>query len=405
MRILIAALSRDLIGGVEKYLQSVIPPLLERGHSIGIVYEFRSNRERESIASGLDVPSWCAGELGMESTLASVRAFAPDVVYSQGLSDEALEQALLDSYVTAFYAHTYWGTCITGRKTHSLPRIEPCERRFGVACLAQYYPRRCGGLNPSTMWQLFQIESRRNARLPQYEAVLTASRHMLREYERHGVSPERLHLVPLPVAEDSRAASEAPQRTTPGNRILFVGRLMDVKGVDYLLRAIPPAEAKLGRNLHLTIAGDGPDRERLEQIARYLGIAAEFTGWIASDRRSDLMRGGDLLAVPSLWPEPFGMVGVEAGGLGMPAVGFAVGGIPDWLISGETGEVAPGDPPTVEGLADAIARALADPEHYRKLCAGAWRKASEFSLERHLSELERILSAKASAAQMTPLIA
>lgn len=404
MRILIATLSRDVIGGVEKYVQSVIPALLGRGHSIGLAYEYPSNREPEATGSGLDVRSWCAGELGVESTLRSIRAFAPDVVYSQGLDSEALEQALMGSYHTAFYAHTYWGTCISGRKCHSLPRLEPCGRRLGTACLAHYYPRRCGGLNPATMWQLFQIQSRRKARLPQYEAVLTASRHMLREYERHGVSAERLHLVPLPIGEALLEAAEPPSRM-PGNRILFVGRLMDVKGLDYLLRAIRPAEAKLRRSLHLTIAGDGPDRANLERMARRLGVAAEFTGWVASDGRSDLMRSTDLLAVPSLWPEPFGMVGVEAGRLGVPAVGFAVGGIADWLISGETGELAPGDPPSVDGLADAIARALDDPKHYRNLCVGAWRKSSEFSLERHISQLELILSPKASAAQMTPSVA
>jgi glycosyltransferase involved in cell wall biosynthesis len=404
MRILIATLSPDLIGGVEKYLQSVVPALLGRGHSIGLLYEYPSDGKGEGIDSGLDVRSWCARELGVESTLRSIGAFAPDVVYSQGLESEALEQGLLDGYFTAFYAHTYWGTCITGTKTHSLPRFEPCTRRLGIACLAHYYPRRCGGLNPATMWQLYQIQSRRKERLPEYKAVLTASRHMLREYERHGVSPERLHLVPLPVGDSSRQAAEAPSRT-PGNRILFLGRLMDVKGLDYLLQAIPRAESKLGKPLHLTVAGDGPDRAHLERMARRVGVMAEFTGWIGSERRSDLMRSSDLLAVPSLWPEPFGMVGVEAGRFGMPAVGFAVGGIPDWLISGETGELAPGDPPTVEGLADAIVRALADPEHYRKLCAGAWRKASEFNLDRHISQLELILSPQLSAAQITPSMA
>ena len=68
-------------------------------------------------------------------------------------------------------------------------------------------------------------------------------------------------------------------------------------------------------------------------------------------------------------------------------------------------ELAPGDPPTVAGLAEAIVRALADPEHYRNLCAGARRKASEFSLDRHVSQLDLILSPKTSAVHMTHSIA
>ena len=101
----------------------------------------------------------------------------------------------------------------------------------------------------------------------------------------------------------------------------------------------------------------------------------EFAGWLNTEKKLDLLREADLIAVPSLWPEPFGLVGIEAGCYGVPAVGFAVGGIPDWLIPGQTGELAPGDPPTAAGLSEAIVRALADPSHYRRLSAGAWEMA------------------------------
>jgi len=96
--------------------------------------------------------------------------------------------------------------------------------------------------------------------------------------------------------------------------------------------------------------------------------------------------------VPSLWPEPFGLVGIEAGHLGVPAVGYAVGGIPDWLIAGVSGELAPGDPPSPRGLADAIVRALSNHDHYNRLCAGARQTAELFSVDQHVNHLEAILS-------------
>ena len=49
--------------------------------------------------------------------------------------------------------------------------------------------------------------------------------------------------------------------------------------------------------------------------------------------------------VPSIWPEPFGQVGPEAGLYGVPAAAFAVGGTPSWLTDGVNGRLAPGDPP------------------------------------------------------------
>jgi len=128
----------------------------------------------------------------------------------------------------------------------------------------------------------------------------------------------------------------------------------------------------------------------------------EFMGWVPTVEKLNLMRQVDLLAVPSLWPEPFGLVGIEAGCLGLPAVGYATGGIPDWLVAGETGELAPGDPPTVEGLAEAMIRALASPEHHTRLATGAWSLAKLFTLENHLARLEPILTGLPSPVARQP---
>lgn len=402
MRILIANSRRILVGGVEKYLQILIPALLQRGHSVGLLYEYPSDASTEGIDSeGQGLSSWCSKQLGVDSVLRSLKAWAPDIVYSHGLDDGALERSLLDSYPAVLYAHTYYGTCVSSRKCHAWPRLEPCARKLGPACLALYFPRRCGGLDPRTMWQLYRLQSERNSRLPAYQAVLVASRHMYREFEQNGVPSDRLRLVPLPI-EGSVAGASAPKPKPLGYRLLFVGRLMDVKGVSLLLRAISLAATRLQHPLSLTIAGDGPERGAIEDLVRQQDLSVEFTGWVDNERRADLMRQTDLIAVPSLWPEPFGMVGVEAACFGTPAVAFAVGGIPDWLIPGTSGELAAGNPPTADGLAEAILRAVADPGHYQKLRTGAWEMSKQFGLDAHLCELERVLRAALPGAPDIP---
>src|SRR5204862_7749490 len=110
-----------------------------------------------------------------------------------------------------------------------------------------------------------------------------------------------------------------PARRGDRNRVLFIGRVTDVKGVDYLFRAIGPAERALGRPLSVTIAGNGGEETRLRALAERLRLNAEFTGWIDAANRMRRIRESDLLAVPSLWPEPFGLVGIEAGCSGLPA--------------------------------------------------------------------------------------
>jgi glycosyltransferase involved in cell wall biosynthesis len=116
--------------------------------------------------------------------------------------------------------------------------------------------------------------------------------------------------------------------------VLFVGRLVPEKGTDRLLEIVSRFVG-----LTLTVAGDGPERPRLEGLARDLGIAGrvEFLGAVARDRIGALYRACRAVAVPSLWPEPFGIIGLEAMAAGRPVVAFRTGGIPEWLEDGVNG--------------------------------------------------------------------
>ena len=392
MRVLIAASHRNIVGGLEKYLQTLIPGLVKRGHLPGLLYENAFEAGREAIDSpAIPLDSACVSDQGLPAVIEWAKEWRPDIVYSHG-TESALEEALLNTFPSVLYIHTYRGMCISERKCHAYPNVRPCSRPLGAGCLALYLPRRCGGLSPLTMWREYGLQTERRNRFSKYRAILTNSTHMRRELENNGVESGRVSVLRLPLAE--LAGGALPRsRPFPASEILFVGRLSNVKGADYLLRAMPEAEARLGRKLRLTVAGEGPDRQKLQELARARSINAEFVGWVSSQRRDELMRNAHLLAAPSLWPEPFGLIGIEAGRFGLPAVGYEVGGIPDWLIPGVSGELAGGNPPTVSGLADAIVRAIQDPAHYQKLSEGASQVAERYSLDDHVLQLETILSA------------
>jgi glycosyltransferase involved in cell wall biosynthesis len=121
-----------------------------------------------------------------------------------------------------------------------------------------------------------------------------------------------------------------------------------------------------------------------------LGVPTDFPGWVEAEGRLELLRNADVLIVPSLWPEPFGMVGVEAASVGVPAVAYRAGGIVDWLRPGVTGELAEGFGSRT--LALALERALRDPQHHHRLRLGAWHAAHEFGGQRHVSGLETFFS-------------
>jgi glycosyltransferase involved in cell wall biosynthesis len=170
-----------------------------------------------------------------------------------------------------------------------------------------------------------------------------------------------------------------------------------LKGGVALLEALIGLPQRLGRPVHLTFAGDGRDRPRWEARAQRVcaaspGLSVEFTGWIDADRLPRLFLRSHLLVVPSLWPEPFGLVGPEAAAYGIPAVAWAVGGIPDWLKDGVNGHLAAGKPPTTAGLADAILKCLSDPDHYRRLRRGALEAAGAApGVAQHVAALTEVL--------------
>lgn len=389
MRILIANWHRTVQGGAEKYLSVLIPELLRRNHSLALAHGYRPRSGAAIDPPEARLPAWTVEEYGVGGVLDEVSAWGPDVIYAHGIESEQLENLLVTRFPAVVFVHDYSRTCPSGRKCHAFPRIEPCHRRFGPACLALYYPRRCGGLNPLTMWRDYQRQARRFALVLRYRAVMVASVHMRAELERHSVDPAQIHVVRLPVAE--AAEPDTGDREHIPDRILFTGRLIQVKGAHYLLRAIHEASAALNRPLRLTVAGTGPEQPVLEQLAQTLHLDVQFKGWVGDEQRHQLMRESDLLAVPSLWPEPFGLVGPEAGSAGLPAVAYASGGIPEWLVPGVSGELAPAEPPTVSGLAAAIERAIGDPAHYRNLRSGARSMARTFVLDEHVTALERIL--------------
>lgn len=390
MKILIANELGSVLGGRETYLQELIPYLRRAGHDLGFAFGQLPGAEAPSIVGGDRGPVWRLPE-----DRAKIVAWKPDVVYLHGLSDPDAEGMLAADYPTVYFPHGYYGTCISGTKCYSRAGHQPCRRALGPGCLAAYLPRGCGGWNPATMLTLYRAQRRHGANLHQYRTVLVASRHMADEYRRHGVEESRLHVMPLFPTSTTPASSPPSPRTRSG-RVLFVGRMTSLKGLIHLVRALPVAAEKLGRRLTLVAAGDGPERAEAEAAARTAGLGAEFLGWIDAERREAEMRKADLLAVPSVWPEPFGLVGIEAGCVGLPSVAFAVGGIPDWLIPGVSGESAPGDRPNPQQLADAFVRALADDVHWNRLRLGAWETARRFTPEAHMDRLIPILEAARS---------
>jgi glycosyltransferase involved in cell wall biosynthesis len=391
MRVVFATRERAMVGGLETYVRGAMTALGAARVDVALLAESDAPRERDTIDAGIRGPVWCVSEAGASSALASVRNWRPDVIYVHGLESPALADDLIETAPTVYFAHGYHGVCISGEKMHKRPVAVPCNRHFGWQCLLQFYPRRCGGLNPLTMWRDFSREANEHERLARYAAIVTGSEHMRSEYAR-AVPLERVHRIPMLVRKTSIARSQAPGLEESRRRLLFAGRMTELKGGQVFLDAIPEVARALAVPIEVTMMGDGPSRaswqNRATRIeARGNGVSIRFPGWLSNTHLAREIVSTDLLVVPSLWPEPFGTIGVEAARLGIPSAAFDVGGISEWLLDGVNGVLAPADPPTASGLASAIVKCVGDEGTYARLSRGALESASRFDADAHIAAL------------------
>ncbi len=159
-----------------------------------------------------------------------------------------------------------------------------------------------------------------------------------------------------------------PPKTYP--RLLTLCRLQTHKGIDSVLTALPKIIAQFP-DLKYTIAGDGPDRDRLEKLVDELKLRdfVEFIGALEEDQISKLYSEQDLFILLSRehkhWVEGFGLVFLEAALFKLPSLGGNSGGIPEAILEGQTGWLV--DPLHPEKIAAKLKELLSDPVLLKKV--------------------------------------
>jgi glycosyltransferase involved in cell wall biosynthesis len=201
------------------------------------------------------------------------------------------------------------------------------------------------------------------------------------------VEPEhwdKLHVVRCGV----RPADYAGEPSAPNGafRVLTVGRLAPMKGFAVLLDAVGRLVGQ-GRDVRLSIVGDGPDAPALEARARALGIADRvvFRRALGAPEVAGELRQADAFCLPS-FAEGVPVVLMEAMAAGLPVVATRVMGVPELVRDGESGLlVAPGRD---EPLAQALATLAADPQRRREMGHAGRRIVSEqFDVDRSAEAL------------------
>ncbi|KUM35754.1 glycosyltransferase [Arthrobacter sp. EpRS71] len=213
-----------------------------------------------------------------------------------------------------------------------------------------------------------------------------------------GINRSRISIAPCGVDLTLFPGTSDAEPKTRTHRILSVGRLVQRKGVDLIIQALPLlAEAGFNDVELLIVGGSGdaltleedPEAQRLHTLAKELGVEDKVTmrGQVPRDAMPGIFRSADAV-VCAPWYEPFGIVPLEAMACGIPVVAAAVGGLRETVVDQKTGlHVPPRDP---EALAVALGKLLADPDLRADMGrAGARRARSRYSWERIAAVTEK----------------
>jgi glycosyltransferase involved in cell wall biosynthesis len=261
--------------------------------------------------------------------------------------------------------------------------------RFGIPVVGQYH----GGHSPAHV----PLRGLRRWAIRRAARILTPNREEYHRVRDAYAIDDGVDYLPHPVSRlaassTSRAAVKAGLGLGKCDRyVLFLGRLdANHKGTDVLLSAFRLLAERFS-DLHLVIAGRGPDSDVLERYAVDLP-RVHFLGWVASrEQVGDLLSAADVVACPSRF-EAFCYVAAEAMAAGRPVVASAVGGLRDLVVNGHTGLLVP--PGDAVALAEALEKVLLNPDAAETMGrTGQARIETEFSETVVVPRLDNLLRA------------
>jgi glycosyltransferase involved in cell wall biosynthesis len=393
MRILILSKELRRNGGVGTYLCDLLPLLEQAGHTVAVICAEREQSDIFQLRQPADIRCFVgfdeftvtANHAQNDAVLAAAHSFQPDVVMLNTMDNVALEARLGDCFPLVRFVHNHV-YCPSGLK-YFRDSLHACQEPIGAVCISGYVLQRCWDVRrPATASRFFLRASSMVDRLRQSQHLVVASRFVRDRLMENGIDAGHIRILPL---FTSLTMPDISPAQADGSTVFWSGRVVPAKGLDLLLQAL----AKLPIKWRLVVAGDGPALGSARTTARGLGIAprVEFLGWVDRDQKQRSLAAADIVAVPSVWPEPFGIVGIEAMTFAKPVVAFESGGIPDWLEDGVTGfSVAVGD---IDALAARIETLLQSARLRSEMGIHARaRVLAEFSAESHLKGLTEVFN-------------
>jgi glycosyltransferase involved in cell wall biosynthesis len=340
----LATLGGEDAGGQNTHVAELSAALAAAGHDVR-VYTRRDSAELPGMVCMLDAVAVVHVPAGPPEPIAKDEMLPYMKDFSRWLADEWRRDEWAPEVVHAHFWMSGLAAVTAGR-------------RVGVPVVQTYHAlgtvkRRHQGVMDTSPARRIGYERALGRAV---DRVIAQSRDEVRELVRMGVPRSRMTVVPSGVNDEtfSPVGPVAP-RDTGRPRILSVGRLVERKGFQDLIRAmhlVPDAECVVVGGPPAEQLGDDPQAGRLLALAESSGVAdrVRLVGAVPREEMGRWYRSADVL-VAAPWYEPFGLTPLEAMSCGVPVIGTAVGGLTDTILDGRTGDLVPPRDPQALGAA------------------------------------------------------
>ncbi len=358
-------------GGVEIHVRTVASELARRGHEVAVatmrtpkgqaertedgpirVFPVGHTAERSGVGFTHEHRPWAPpfpDPVAMLDLRAVVADYQPDVIHGHDwLARSALPRMVSGRTPIVTSLHYYTRSCAKKTLWRDGAACEGPSLKRCLPCAGAHYGRAKGTAVALGLRAGAALEDRRTSRWISVSAA-TAEGNGLGNAANAGVIANPLGPEPTDTFDATGTLSaDVPD----GPFILFVGDIRPEKGLRVLADAVAHLRTT-GDETPLVVAG-----ERMSGELDLPSGTIEL-GLVDHDLVQALWRRATVGAIPSLWPEPFGLVAIEAMAAGCPLVASDIGGLGEILADGRARLVTPGDH---LGFAAAVAELLADPE-------------------------------------------
>lgn len=401
-----------MIGGVEEHIYQLSQHFLQDGFRIAVLTrqidttpfeifeDIKIYRYKPKLHPQLS--KFFIDPYGIKKASNIIKQINPDILHAQSIpfmSLAPLWAAIQYNIPTVLTLHNYWPVCFFQRSYFGNHICDTIDETACKNCFSSYIPPQVGKhLLTPILWKLWKrsLKIKRGV-FDQINMITMPSQALKNSLVRISIPSNQVLVIPngidLRKFDPDFSAGGFIKKFKLENQkiILSIGRLTKEKGIRVLLNALPIILKEI--DCKLVIVGDGEELPFLMHLVKTLKIdkSVIFAGRISSTMVPQAYSAADVVVVPSIWPDPFPYVPLEAFAMKTPVIASNVGGLPEVVRHKKNGLLV--KPYNVEELANAVQDILSDEHQAQQMgLEGRMIVEEEYTLSLMLERYKRLYS-------------